>query len=135
LRETLKRCSPETVAAACAFRRDGDPAHLPAIVRGLIARYTEPARRPQLAQPAADQLHLVEDLALDSLTLMEIVMLAEDVFPVAIANEELRHLRTVGDVQRFIAARLRGEPPPCSPAQHLTTTIARAAAAADPGGG
>jgi hypothetical protein len=46
--------------------------------------------------------------------MMEIVMLAEDVFPITIANEELRALRTVGDVQRFIECKLRGLPSPAA---------------------
>jgi hypothetical protein len=44
--------------------------------------------------------------------MMEIVMLAEDIFPITINNDELRGLRTVGDVQRFIACKLRGEATP-----------------------
>ena len=115
LREALKRCTPATIEAACAFRRTRDLAHLPVIVRGVIARFVERDRRAKLDGPA-DDLHLIGDLGLDSLTMMEIVMLTEDVFPITINNDELRGLRTVGDVQRFIEAKLRGDLlPPTAP--------------------
>ncbi len=109
LRETLKRCSPATFAAVRAFRATGDYAHLPAIVTGVIERFVERELREKLlsADPAPAELRLIEDLGLDSLTLMEIVILTEDVLPVTINNDELRHLRTLGDVQSFITAKLR----------------------------
>jgi acyl carrier protein len=85
LRDTLKRFPLSTREAACEFRRTGRPEQLPAIVDGL---------------------RLIEDLAIDSLTMLEIVFLAEDVLQISIDNEELRPFRTVGDVKRFIASKL-----------------------------
>ncbi len=124
LRETLKRCSPATLAAVRAFRGTGDFAHLPAIVTGVIERFVERDLREKFlsARPAPADLRLIEDLGLDSLTLMEIVILTEDVLPVTINNDELRHLRTLGDVQRFITAKLRALPLPTdltAPAHHI----------------
>lgn len=133
LREALKRCPPATFEAVRSFRATGDYAHLPTIVTGVIARFVERELRDKflLAPSAADassdtasadkisvapiaQLRLVEDLGLDSLTMMEIVILTEDVFPVTINNDELRHLRTLGDVTQFIECKLRGVPLPAS---------------------
>ena len=111
LREALKRCSPATLEAARAFRSTDDYAHLPAIVTGVIERFVERELRAKLAPSSAD-LRLVEDLGLDSLTLMEIVILTEDVLPVTINNDELRHLRTLGNVTEFIECKLRGLPLP-----------------------
>jgi acyl carrier protein len=105
LRDALKRCSPTTREAACAFRRTGSPDHLPAIVHGLIEHYVERGARAKLSRPD-DGLRLVEDLAIDSLTMLEIVFLAEDVLQISIDNDELRPFRTVGDVKRFIASKL-----------------------------
>lgn len=109
LRDALKRCSPSTREAACAFRRTGSPDHLPAIVHGLIEHYVERGARAKLARPD-DGVRLVEDLAIDSLTMLEIVFLAEDVLQISIDNEELRPFRTVGDVKRFIASKLLHSP-------------------------
>src|SRR5580658_189948 len=109
LRNALKRCSPSTREAACAFRRTGSPDHLPAIVHGLIEHYVERSARAKLTR-SGDGLRLVEDLAIDSLTMLEIVFLAEDVLQISIDNEELRPFRTVGDVKTFIASKLARAP-------------------------
>ena len=111
LRESLKRCSAATYEAAAQFRKTGNTEHLPAIVLGIIERYVEPDLRAKL-KDADDDLRIIEDLGIDSLTMMEIVVLVEDVLQMTINNEELRHLRTVGDVKTFIEYKVRGLPLP-----------------------
>jgi len=44
--------------------------------------------------------------------MMEIVILVEDVLQMTINNDELRNLRTVGDVKTFIDCKIRGLPLP-----------------------
>jgi acyl carrier protein len=107
LGDALRRCSPATREAAFAFRRTGSLEYLPAIVHGLIEHYVERDSRSKLVG-SDDRIRLVEDLALDSLTMLEIVFLAEEVLQISIDNEELRPFRTVGDVKRFIASKLSG---------------------------
>jgi acyl carrier protein len=107
LREALKRCSPSTFEAAIQFRKTGNPEHLPAVVIGVIERFVEPDLRTKL-KDADDDLRLIEDLGIDSLTMMEIVILVEDVLQMSINNDELRNLRTVGDVKTFIDCKVRG---------------------------
>ena len=114
LREALRRCSPSTYEAVRRFRATRDTDHLPAILSGILERFAAPGLRPLLGAPC-DDLRLSEDLGIDSLTMMETVSLAEEVFQVPIDNEALGQLRTVGDVRRFLAARL-GSPPPPEPA-------------------
>lgn len=109
LHEALKRCSPSTFEAACQFRKTGNIEHLPVIVYGVIERYVENGLRPKLKAASAD-LRLAEDLGIDSLTMMEIVMLAEDALQVTINNEELRGLRTLGDVRQFLENKIAGVP-------------------------
>ncbi len=111
LRESLKRCSAATYEAAAQFRKTGNTEHLPAIVLGIIERFVEPDLRAKL-KDADDDLRIIEDLGIDSLTMMEIVILVEDVLQMSINNEELRHLRTVGDVKTFIECKVRGLPLP-----------------------
>jgi acyl carrier protein len=111
LREALKRCSAATYEAAAQFRKTGNIEHLPAIVLGIIERYVEPDLRAKL-KDADDDLRIIEDLGIDSLTMMEIVILVEDVLQMSINNDELRHLRTVGDVKTFIGCKVRGLPLP-----------------------
>ena len=111
LRNALKRCPPATVEAALQFRATREPSLVPAIVLGIIERYVEPDLRPRL-RVNTDDARLVEDLGIDSLTMMEIVILAEEVLQMHIQNDELRNLRTVGDVKVFIDCKIRGVPPP-----------------------
>jgi 3-hydroxyacyl-[acyl-carrier-protein] dehydratase len=84
---------------------------MPAVVIGVIERFVEPDLRPKL-KDADDDLRLIEDLGIDSLTMMEIVILVEDVLQLSINNDELRNLRTVGDVKTFIDCKIRGLPLP-----------------------
>ena len=109
LRESLKRCSPATLDAACEYRRTGNLDCVPAIVHGVIEHYVVPEARAKL-RSRDDSLRLSEDLAIDSLTMLEIVFLAEEVLQVSIDNEELRPFRTVGDVKRFVRLKLSGAP-------------------------
>lgn len=111
LHESLKRCSPSTFEAACQFRKTGNIQHVPVIIFGIIERYVENNLRPKLKEATAE-LRLAEDLGVDSLTMMEIVMLAEDALHVTINNEELRGLRTLGDVRTFVEAKVSGTPLP-----------------------
>jgi len=111
LREAIKRCSAATYEAAAQFRKTGNTEHLPAIVLGIIERYVEPDLRAKL-KDADDDLRIIEDLGIDSLTMMEIVILVEDVLQMSINNDELRNLRTVGDVKTFIDCKIRGLPLP-----------------------
>ena len=99
LRDSLKRCSPATIEAAIAYRKTNEASHLPAVIIGVIERFVEPDLRSKL-KAADDELRLVEDLGVDSLTMMEIVILVEDVLQMQINNEDLRNLRTVGDLPR-----------------------------------
>jgi acyl carrier protein len=109
-RDTLKRCSASTRAAAREFRRTGSKDQLPAIIHGLIEHYVERAARAKLER-GDDSLRLVEDLAIDSLTMLEIVFLAEEVLQISIDNEELRPFRTVGDIKQFIVSKMGGASP------------------------
>lgn len=111
LREALKRCSPSAFESAVQFRKTGNPEHVPAVVIGIIERFVEPDLRIKL-KDADDDLRLIDDLGIDSLTMMEIVILVEDVLQMTINNDELRNLRTVGDVKTFIDCKIRGLPLP-----------------------
>lgn len=111
LRESLRRCSGSTIEAAVAYGQTGDAKYIPAIIIGIIERFVEPELRPRLAAEC-DDLRVIEDLGLDSLTMMEIVMLVEEVTQTKIENEELRGLVTIGDIKTFVDCRARGVPTP-----------------------
>jgi acyl carrier protein len=108
LDEALRRCTPETIAAAKQYRETGDVTEIPAIVFGIIDRY-QPATAPVQLAEADDSTRLIEDLGLDSLTLLEIVMSIEEVLQIRIANEDLRGIRTLAQLNKFLAAKISGE--------------------------
>lgn len=111
LKDLLKRCPPGTYEAAVAFRKNKDASYVEKIVMGIIDRHLEPDQREILAK-SDDMLRMYEDLGMDSLTMLEIVMLVEQTLEVSIDNEELRDLRTVGDVKSYLKAKAKGEEPP-----------------------
>jgi 3-hydroxyacyl-[acyl-carrier-protein] dehydratase len=104
LRELLKRCPPRTLQAALQYQQSGDIDYLPHIVLGVLERFCESERRPLLHRENG-ALRLVDDLALDSLTLMEMVLLLEDTVGISVRNEELQGLKTVHDVVQFVTAK------------------------------
>lgn len=107
LREILKRCSPCTYYATRQFRATGDRERLPTILLGIIERYVPAELRAKLKH-ANDALRLHEDLGIDSLSLMEIGLLAEDVLQIVITDEEMQHLHTLGDIRRLMDRRVGG---------------------------
>lgn len=101
LKEGLRRCSPETIEAAVRFRERGDVAAIPQVVYGILERY-QPATATVKLSDAGDDARLIEDIGLDSLTLLEIVMSIEEVLKLHIENDELREIRTLGSLKKFL---------------------------------
>jgi acyl carrier protein len=60
----------------------------------------------QAGTPIAESSHLVADLGIDSLGVMEIVAAIEDKFGLNIPDDALREVNTVGDVAAAIDSRL-----------------------------
>ncbi|MBC2596262.1 acyl carrier protein [Ruficoccus amylovorans] len=105
VRESLKRCSPETVEAAIAYRKSGDTSQVPVIIMGILERVMEPEARPKLLE-GNDDTRINEDLGIDSLTMVEVIMMVEETLDITVDNEELRGLATIGDVKTFITGKL-----------------------------
>ena len=110
LTEELKRCPAGTIEAALKFREEKDPDQVPIIVMGVIERFLEPESRPILKKGDMET-SLMEDLGIDSLTMLEIVMLLEKTLQISFNNEELLELRTLNDVHNFMDAKIKGETP------------------------
>lgn len=115
IEESLRRCTPETIEAAIAYRSTKDSELVPAIVTGIIERFLEPDLKP-LMKKGDDSLALFDDLGVDSLTMMEIVILVEETIGISVENEELRELRTIADVKTFIGTKL-GDAPAAAPVE------------------
>ena len=48
----------------------------------------------------------VDDLGADSLDVVELVMTLEDAFDIEVPDDAVEEMRTIGDVQRFVEARV-----------------------------
>lgn len=111
LREALKRCPETAIQAAIDFSESRDPSLVPTIILGIIERFAEPDVRP-LIREAKDSTRLLEDLGIDSLLMVEIVILVEETLDLQIENDELRNLRTIGDIKTYLDAKIKGVPLP-----------------------
>lgn len=111
LKESLKRCPEGTFEAAIKYRETGDPSQVPLIVTGIIERFLEPEAKP-LLHMGDRSVRLFEDLGIDSLTMMEIVILVEETLNVSFENNELRDLRTLDDIQTYMDSKATGNPIP-----------------------
>ncbi len=97
----LKRCSEETIAAALRFQTSHEPADLELIIRGVLERDLPETHVSALAT-ATDETRLMADLGMDSFGMMEVVMTAEEVLGISVANEELREVGTLGSLKAFL---------------------------------
>lgn len=70
------------------------------------AALREIARRLGHEGPLEGHLRLVEDLRLDSLGLLTLAVEVEDHFRVCLSAEDEAAIRTVGDLERLLLARL-----------------------------
>ena len=101
LRKALKRCNPEVLEATLRYHNENDVTGVPMIVRGIIeAHLSKESQNPFSEAP--DDTRLEEDLGIDSLTRLEIAMLVEEVLMISIPDTDLRSIRTLGDINKFI---------------------------------
>lgn len=99
--EALKRCPAGTLPALIRYRQTGAMDALNTFLRGCIERHTEPEYHA-LLQGAAAEVSFVDDLGIDSMTMMEIVMLAEECLEIQIDNQDLMQIRTVGELNAYL---------------------------------
>jgi acyl carrier protein len=109
LQESFKRCSPETLEAIFRFRCEHDLDAVIVVVHGIIERYLNLNPGEHIAQ-RPDATRLGEDLGIDSLTMLEIVMSIEEALDFRAEDADVRNIRTLGDVRRYVDDRVHGRP-------------------------
>jgi len=72
------------------------------ILEGLATIVNEVAGVP--VEDVQSDKSFIDDLDIDSLSMVEVVMAAEDKWGVKIPDSEVKNLKTVGDAVAFIAA-------------------------------
>lgn len=107
IRNSFRRCSNETLDAIIDFRQTKNAQKIPQIVIGIIERYT-PAEHSKKVASMDESTRLIEDLGIDSLTMLEVVLSIEEALSIRIENEELMQIRTLGEVKTFIANKING---------------------------
>lgn len=86
------------------------PGKCAAVLQGIITHFVDPELRPKLKE-SSDSLRLIEDLGLDSLTMIEIMLRVEDLLNIRVSDEDLRHFRTLGEVRGLIDRTLAAAAP------------------------
>jgi acyl carrier protein len=76
-------------------------------VRGELLKLFE--HHAQAGVKITETSHLVADLGIDSLGVMEVIADIEDKFHLTIPDEALREVDTIGDVAKAIESKLQGE--------------------------
>jgi 3-hydroxyacyl-[acyl-carrier-protein] dehydratase len=107
LRESFKRCSPETIAAILRYRNEKDIGSVITSVHGIIERYVKSEDAKGISE-RPDATRLGEDLGIDSLTMLEIVMSIEEALDFRIEDSDARNIRTLGDVRKYVDDRVHG---------------------------
>lgn len=105
IEKSLKRCSDATVAAALRFEETHNLDELPAIILGVLERDAANPK-PEGVAAATDDARLIEDIGMDSFGMIEVVMTAEEVLGITVANQEMNDIRTLGQLKAFLRTKL-----------------------------
>ena len=109
-REESLRHLPEAAQAAFArFAAEGNPVALDPIMFAILDDFIPKTPVRPLAELPGDT-RLIDDLGFDSLAITEVVFFTEDLFGIAITNEEIVRVRTLADLRRFIQLKVTGQP-------------------------
>jgi len=91
--------------AFARFQSHHDPADLDTVLFAMLEDFMpRPPARP-LAELPGDT-RLMEDLALDSIAITEVVFLAEELFDITITNGEITQVGSLDALQCFIRAKV-----------------------------
>lgn len=107
LRSDLAGFPEAAVESVLRFAREGGREALVAMVRGVLAFYLPRGAAIDLAA-VPREARLREDLGLDSLALSEAVFKLDDLTGVPFETGDAARLRTLGEVEDFLADRLIG---------------------------
>jgi 3-hydroxyacyl-[acyl-carrier-protein] dehydratase len=107
--EKLRRLPPSALENFRKFRATGDEAALTALIFVVLYDFL-PQKSKTGATGWPDAARLIEDLGFDSLAIAETVFFFEDLFTISISNEEIRQVRTVGELRAFVQKKLAATP-------------------------
>ncbi len=93
---------PETTIAACAeFQRSGDFGALDRAIAGVVEHHlSQPPDQPVATMPGSTKM--VADLGIDSITMVEMACVFEDVMGTRLPDEELVKAVTLDDLRTVL---------------------------------
>ena len=101
LEEELRRAPAGTTEALHAFKETNDPSPLEIFIRGIVARNIDESYEEELGK-ADENIHFIDDLGIDSLTMVEIVMTLEDALEIELVDDALKSLQTLSALKKYI---------------------------------
>jgi acyl carrier protein len=105
LEEKLRHLPVEARVAFRRFQSTGNAADLDVVVMAILEDFIPKKSDRKLAGRPGDT-PLIDGLGFDSLAITEIVFFAEDLFGIAIANEEILKVRTIDDLRLFLRRKV-----------------------------
>ena len=107
--EKLNGFPPAVAESYLAFAESGDVSCLDRVVLGVLQFYlAKPPAQPLVELPGATRL--VEDLGCDSLTMVDTLFLAESLFNIKLADDELARVATLDDLRGHFQRHIAGHP-------------------------
>jgi acyl carrier protein len=107
VQDLLRGFPPETVAACIEFHAKGDSGVFERAVCGVIEHHLGSAPATPVAM-LPGTTRLVEDLGLDSLTMVEMTFLFEDLFSLKLPHDELVKITTLDELRLLLRTQLAG---------------------------
>ena len=105
--EQLSGFPAETVSAYLEFAASGDGSALDAAVLGIPQHFL-PTRPPQPLKAMPLTTRLAADLGCDSLSLISLAFLTEELFAIQLQDEELAKVATLGGLLAQFREHFRG---------------------------
>ena len=110
LEDELNRAPKGTREALNAFKESGDLEQLEIFAKGIIARNIDDTYIETLNK-ADDSTRMVDDLGIDSLTMLEIAMTFEDALGIELIDDELSGIKTYGGMREYLVEQIKIESP------------------------
>ena len=105
IEDALRHCPQGTYEALSEFRSSGNVESFDKFLTGVLERFVEPEMVDSLKGDRS-QLKFVDDLGVDSMTMMEIVIVMEECLGIKMENEELMEIETYGDLDQYVSSKL-----------------------------
>ncbi len=109
LREILRGFPEETVRDCAEFKATGDKSAFDRALLGLLYYHLSP-RPPRPLSTYPGTTALVAELGLDSITMVELVFIFEDLFQAKLPQEKLVGIVTIDDLRALLHSSLPAAP-------------------------